>query len=79
MPEDVVRTVTSASGTHRALVVRMTTGAFRVEVQRWTSACDTGYGIAPACWVKEDAGRTYADTADRAAELAAEALRAFGG
>ena len=56
----------------------MTTSAFRVEVQQWMDGYVPGYGRGDPYWTRIDAGRTYADTADRAAGLAEEALRAYG-
>lgn len=72
---DVVQTLTSPDGRHRALVVRHVDGVFRVEVERWTEEWVPGYGKLGEFWSQITRSATFADTANRAAELAGDELR----
>ena len=72
---EVVRTIASACGRYRALVLRIDGGPFRVEVERWLEEWAPGYGKVGEGWSRLTQGVTYADTPERAAELAEEELR----
>jgi hypothetical protein len=72
---EVVQTITLECGQYRALVLRYDGGPFRVEVERWQEEWAPGYGKVDEFWSRITQGATYADTPERAAELAAEELR----
>jgi len=78
MNGEIVRTIPSPSGRFRACVIRTTVGALRVEVERWTEEWVPGYGKVAEFWELATVGTTYADTIERAEELAHEALRTWG-
>ena len=72
---DIVQTIASACGQYRALVIRFDGGPFRVEVERWREEWAPDYGKVGEGWSRITEGATYADTPERAAELAEEELR----
>ena len=72
---EVVRTVASECSQYRALVLRFEGGPFRVEVERWREEWVSGYGKVGEGWSRVTQGATYADTLERATELAEEELR----
>ncbi len=72
---DVVRTLLSPDGRHRALVARHADGVFRVEVERWTEEWMSEHGMIDGSWSRATRGATFADTAERAEGLAADELR----
>jgi hypothetical protein len=77
MKPEVMRTFNSPSGLYRAEVIRRPTGGFQVEVSRWTVESVPGHGTVHEGWTPIRDGLTLADSIERAAILAAEALLAF--
>ena len=72
---EVVLTIESNTGQHRARVVKLSDTAFRVEVERLTEAFDPGGMKRGEFWSPLNGCVTYADSLTRAAGLAAENLR----
>jgi hypothetical protein len=72
---EIVRTIASECGQYRALVVRYDGGPFRVEVERWREEWVPDHGKVGEGWSRITEGATYADSLERATELAEEELR----
>jgi hypothetical protein len=78
MADEVVHTILSPSGRFRALIVRKSSGALLVELERWIEEWVPGYGKVDEFWSRMNTGMTYTDTIERAEQLANEALRMCG-
>ena len=74
MAREIVRTIMSMSGFHRAEIVRLPSSGFRIEVSRWTEEWVEGYGKVAEFWEQLHDGATFTDTVERAETLAAEKL-----
>jgi hypothetical protein len=73
---EVVLTLDADTGRHRARVSRTSGGAYRVEVERLIQAYDAGGEWRGEFWSAIPGICSYTDSLERAAELAAEVLRA---
>jgi hypothetical protein len=73
--DEVILTLQSDNGRHRAQVVKISDTAFRVEVERLMEAFDAGGFKRGEFWSSLNAWTSYTDNMERAAELAAENLR----
>ncbi len=72
---EVVRTVYSEAGRHRARIVRVSETAFRVDIDRQYDDIDAGGFNHGKFWSPLGDWWSYADTVERALEIAAENLR----
>jgi hypothetical protein len=72
---EIVQTVYSDTGRHRANVVKISRTAFRIDVERRHEDVDAGGYRHGYFWSHLSGWRSYADTLDRALELATENLR----
>jgi hypothetical protein len=73
---EVVQTVYSVTGRHRARIVKVSETTFRIDIDRQHEADidDFGHNHGPF-WSRFGGGMSYADTLDRALILAEENLR----
>ena len=72
---EVLLTLPSAAGHHRALVIKISNRVYRVEVEKLIEAFDAG-GVGPGeFWFPLNDWLSLTDSLERAAELAAESLR----
>jgi hypothetical protein len=79
---EVVLTIHSVKGRHRSRVIKVSDTAFWVEVKRLIEAFDSGGCRRGEFWSPLNNWTSYADSVERAAELACENLRngeALGG
>ncbi len=74
MAGEVVRRIPSLSGLYRAEIVRHSSGAYQVEVWHWNEEWVEGHGKVAEFWEPVSRGVTFADTVERAEELARERL-----
>ena len=72
---EVVLTIESDSGRHRAQVVKVSEAAFRIDIFRQFDDFDAGGNWHGKFWSPWDQWRSYADSVERATEIAAENLR----
>jgi hypothetical protein len=73
---DAVLTLDADTGRHRARVFRLSEAVFRVEAERLVQDYDAGGEWRGAFWSAIPDIVSYTDNLERAAELAAESLRA---
>jgi hypothetical protein len=73
MPEELVHRITGASGRYRADVLSRTVGVFHVEINQWHQECPE-WGREWESWERVSNGFTFADTLERAVDLAREEL-----
>jgi hypothetical protein len=71
--EKLVEVVTSASGHRRVGITRDGAGLYRLRVEAWAPDWDD---LGVATWIQSDSEGSFADSLERARELAAECLRA---
>jgi hypothetical protein len=72
---DVERVIESDTGRHRALVVKLSHSAFRIDVERRYDAIDAGGFKRGEYWAALSDWTSYADNLERAVELAVENIR----
>jgi hypothetical protein len=73
--EEVVATYEADTGRHRARVYRLSSGAYRVDVERLDEADDAGGVVHGVYWAMLRGFTSYTDDRVRATELAEENLR----
>jgi len=73
--EEAVATYDAETGRHRARVFRMSSGAYRVVVERLLVADDAGGVVRGVFWSAISGFTSYTDDLERAAVLAKENLR----
>ena len=73
---EVILATESGTGRHRVRAERVSPAVFRVTVERLFDAVDAGGVKRGEFWSAVLGVTSYTDTAERAAELAADALRA---
>jgi hypothetical protein len=73
--EEVVATYEADTGRHRARVFRLSSGAYRIDVERLYEAADAGGVVHGVFWSRLRGFTSYTDDGDRATELAQENLR----
>src|SRR5207248_1308692 len=73
--EEAVATFDAETGRHRARVVRMSSGGYRVVVERLYEADDAGGVVHGVFWSAVRGFTSYTDDLERAAALAQENLR----
>ena len=69
--EKLVEVVTSAGGDRRVGITRDGAGIFRLRVETWAPDWET---MGVATWLQREAEGSFADSLERARELAAEEL-----
>ena len=73
--EDVVLTLDSQTGRHRARVIRISASLYRIDVERLIEALDAGGCLRGDFWSAIRGATSYTDNQERAAALATEQLR----
>jgi hypothetical protein len=72
---EVVMTMESDSGRHRARVLKLTDRTYRIEVERLLDDIDANGFNHGEFWAPLNVWESYTDTLERAREVAAENLR----
>jgi hypothetical protein len=75
--EEVVHSLTSANGRFRIEVLRRPTGGYQLAYSRFREERVPEYGFVWEGWVSVPEWLTLADTPERGAALAAEAMALF--
>jgi hypothetical protein len=73
--EDVVATYEADTGRHRARIFRLSTGAYRIDVERLYEADDAGGVVRGMFWSRLREFSSYTDDLEQAEALAQENLR----
>jgi hypothetical protein len=71
---EVILTIQSDSGRHRAQIVKLSDKAFRIDIERFFEGTDAGGVNRGNFWSPLNDWISYTDTLDRAAEIAVENL-----